>query len=788
MGRNVINKRHFKPAALFFAAVAGVIPFTPSLAQSPKCKGIECDNPFGAILVTATRRDAIATSVPLSLVATSREELAQNHITSIEDLSRSTPGLSFRNGWGDATKISIRGIASGVGASTTGIYIDDTPIHVRALGAADIFSNSYPEIFDLERVEVLRGPQGTLFGSGSQGGTIRFITAQPSLDETHVYGKLSLATTRGGSASWSAGASAQAPISEGRLGLALSAFTKKDGGWIDRAPHGSDVVVDKNINKRTATAIRGAMTFAANDQLTITPALYYQKSHRHDTDQYWELPSNPSDNHFVSGAPTKQPARDRFLLPSLKVELSLGNATLISNTSLFDRKNTSNTDYSYHLIEGGTFILSGGEFILHDLIPANFRAPSAFNNKQKGFTQEIRLQSDNPDSAIQWTGGIFYQRTRQSSTQDIIAPLFPDYAYIFTNGMSVSDVFGVDMLSGGRPYASEDRSRDTQIAGFGQVDWQATDKLTLSVGGRIARTNVRFSNWQDGPLNFGPLASSGKSKETPFTPKFSASYQPDASSLIYANIAKGFRPGGGNTAVSALCAPDLNDLGLSVVPASYKSDHVWSYELGVKKSDSGGRFTAQASAFWIDWNHIQQSLPLVRCGFAYTANLGKAVSRGIDAQLSVKPVDGVTLKGSVAYTDAYYSNTVVSDANALLVSKGDMLPGSPWQVHLSALYDFDIAAHKAFVRAHYDYASAYDRLPNAPAFSADTPIQRAGATHFVGARAGVTIGSVQAALFVDNLLDSHDSVFRMRDSIASDYFRRRGLRPRTVGFELTFKN
>src|SRR3546814_736397 len=209
------------------ASLANIFSSPPSWVKDRTCLS-EVAASIGYIGVTATRRDSSVSSVPLSVAASDRERLDRDRVTNIADLARTTPGLSIRNGWGDSTKISIRGIASSVGTATTGIYIDDTPIQVRSLGAADIVANVYPEVFDLERIEVLRGPQGTLFGAGSEGGTVRFLTAAPSLDDMRLYGKASAASTKKGAASWSAGASISAPLVNDRVGISLSAFTKKD--------------------------------------------------------------------------------------------------------------------------------------------------------------------------------------------------------------------------------------------------------------------------------------------------------------------------------------------------------------------------------------------------------------------------------------------------------------------------------------------------------------------------------------------------------------------------------
>jgi outer membrane receptor protein involved in Fe transport len=180
------------------------------------------DVPSGDIVVTANRRASLVSDVPIAISAFTQSTLDQKGIRDVSDLSRIAAGVTFTPGWGGSTNISIRGISSSVGAGTTGIYIDDTPIQVRALGASDTATNAYPAVFDVARIEVLRGPQGTLFGAGSQGGTIRFITPEPSLRETKLYVRSEAAVTEGGDPSGEIGAALSVPLVEDVLGLRVT--------------------------------------------------------------------------------------------------------------------------------------------------------------------------------------------------------------------------------------------------------------------------------------------------------------------------------------------------------------------------------------------------------------------------------------------------------------------------------------------------------------------------------------------------------------------------------------
>jgi iron complex outermembrane recepter protein len=760
------------PIALLAASLGGFLMVScPAWADTV--------NDADAIIVTATRREESVLQVPLSIVATSRERLDNDRIQTINDLARSTPALSLRGAWAGTQKIAIRGIASGVGAATTGIYIDDTPIQTRSLGSADTYANTYPEIFDIQRIEVLRGPQGTLFGAGSEGGTVRFITSATDLRTADVYGRASVATTEGGTMSWQAGASASTPLIEDRLALRLTAFQKHDGGWIDRRKFGDPgAATTKNSNDRDVTSLRASAAFALTPDIVLTPSIFYQRLHRHDTDQYWETLSDPDDDRYVNGAAVKQLAKDRFLLPAMKAEITLGSVKLLSNTAWFVRRSPSITDYSFHTVEG----LTRGLFAVPPGLPG-YQVPVDFTARQNSFTQEVRLQSTNDATRLKWTAGLFYQRSRQQIVQHFYDPQLPLFTAIL--GGTPQQIFGVGLLPGDYSFASYDRSRDRQLAAFGQVDWKATERLTLTLGARQSHNKVSSVNAQDGPYNFGPSARDGGSSDDSFTPRAAASYRIAGQGLVYASATRGFRPGGGNFSVSrAFCAGDLAALGMSDVPGGFGADRLWSYEVGAKAG--GRRVRAQASAFYTDWRDIQQAVPLVTCGASYTANLGRAISKGFDAQLELEPVDGLQLRGSVAYTDSYYTRSTFSGGQ-LLAADGDRLPTPPWQLRLSSRYEFPIARTTGFVQLDYDYASGYQRLPEAPAQGADAVIGHATATHLAGLRGGVQLGPWQATAFIDNLFDSTDPIFRTRDSIFASIVRRQGFRPRSFGLELIYR-
>src|SRR3984893_7506612 len=264
--------------------------------------------PVAEIVVTATRREETINKVPISLSVLTNETMEVKGVKDITDVARLTPGVTVDSSQTNA--IAIRGISSTGGSGTTGIYIDDVPIQVRDLGYnAD---DALLKLFDLDRVEILRGPQGTLFGAGSGGGTIRYITTQPSLTKSSVYAKAETSYTEGGSPSYEAGVAGRGPVIDGGFGVRVSAWYRRDGGWIDRIDPTTLAVVDKNANRDDTTVLRIAGLWQPNDALRITPSILYQNSQRNDVTIYWPEYSDPSKDRYVSANPTPRPEPDKF--------------------------------------------------------------------------------------------------------------------------------------------------------------------------------------------------------------------------------------------------------------------------------------------------------------------------------------------------------------------------------------------------------------------------------------------------------------------------------------------
>jgi len=744
-------------------------PGLSSAQTSPASEGLQ------EIVVTAQRRAESLSNVPVSVSAYDRDSLDQIGAKTVEDVTRTMPGIIVRPAFEGTTTIAIRGISSVVGAGTTGIYIDDTPIQVRALGAGGVATSAFPRIFDLERVEVLRGPQGTLFGSGSEGGTIRFITPSPLLDQTSVYSRSEVSMTDHGDPNFEQGIAVGAPIVADTLGFRASAYARRDGGWVDLAPYPGPIT-DRNINAENTLVANLALGFRPFAALTITPGVYYQRVRTQDVDQYWPQLSDPARGQFVSGQLLAQPGLDRLTLPSLKIQWELGAATLYSNTSYLDRTRDVLGDYSFIFTE----VLTGNYTGPH------FASPTQFQNPQTTFTQEIRLQSQDT-GRVTWLVGAFYQDNRQKANQLAYAPQF-DQLTQAVFGLSVVDLFGIPLLPGGLGYVGLDTSKDTQEAVFGDAGIHLTDSFSVDLGLRVAHTKFSFTNFQNGPINGGASSATGSQSQTPISPKVSFNYKPDDSLLVYASAAKGFRPGGANTPVpEQQCAADLAGLGLSHAPTTYDSDTVWSYEVGSKTKALNGRLLLDGSAFYVNWKNIQNVVPLSACGFSYVGNLGNAVSKGFDLQGTLKVVDGLLAHLALGYTNAKYSHTYYSAPGIPLASEGDRLDTPPWHASLSTDYSFGVpVVEQGYLHLQYDFDSAYD-LQNASDATYDPLVNHVGSTRFMSARLGLRPGRWDVSVFADNLLDYHDTTSFFHDFRTSELVRYTALRPRVIGVTASFK-
>jgi outer membrane receptor protein involved in Fe transport len=746
------------------------------------------DSSLEEVVVTAQRRSERLQDVPISVSVFSQATMDAQGTRGIDDIARLTPGLTFTRGAvnnnSDSSDIAIRGIDSTAGAATTGIYIDDTPIQSRHLSFGTF--NAYPQLFDIDRVEVLRGPQGTLFGSGSEGGTVRFITPEPGLEQYSAYARSEAAATAHGDPIEELGLAVGGPIVTDTLGFRASVSYRHEGGYVDRVDWQEDKVVDPNANADETKTARVALKWAVNDSVTVTPSVYYQYRHVDDTSSWWSVvpgtadPTNGQfDSPFKTGNEIASPSTDQFTLSTVKIDWNLGGVRLVSNTSYYKRDQSATTDYAQ--FDRATFL--GTPYAAQGT-----EAPTAWADTQRNWTEEIRLESEDKTSRFNWTAGVFYQNAKENTVENVYDPeLLAFIGAPPANGF----IYQQD------PYDSVDK----QVAVFGQADAALSEQLKLTLGLRAAKADFTGQAYYDGFVLFGPPVSSvGAETEHPITPKFGLNYQIDADNLVYTTIAKGFRIGGANPQIASTC--DLAAYGLKSVPQGFSSDSVWSYEVGTKNEFDDRRLLVNASAYLIKWNNIQQNVALA-CGFQFTANLGEAESRGIDLAGQFKVNDMLSLGGTFGYTNASYTETVFATQAAAqaaaadpssglfsIVEDGDHLPGAPWTLAVFSQVNFPVLSTRGYVRGDYQYSAKQTSVTAAQNPSdggSPSAIPSIPSTAFTSLRAGVRWAGFDVSLFSQNLLDTHPRLSQSPDGPnGTPLYQVITFRPRTIGVTATY--
>ena len=785
------------------ALLLGNAVFAADEAPSQDTSGIQ------EVIVTATKDSRQLSKVPISISAYTQQMMDDRGIRGISDIVAQTPGLDLgdqgSNGVGD--RISIRGIDSNSGAATTGVYIDDTPLQSRN-NPINLAGTVFPEVFDLERVEVLRGPQGTLFGAGAEGGVVRFITPTPSLTKDSIYARGEASATDRGDPSYTAGGAFGGPLIDGMLGLRVS-------GWVDRVSWQTGDT-DKNTNWSDAGGARVALLWKASDSLSVTPSLLYQGSHENDTPDYWSALSNPGRGEFVNGYAARQQSTEHFALPSLKVEADLGGGLQFTSiTSFFYRTESNISDVTNYDIAGAVGAVgANGEDNIFPTVASGAPVIDLFvgATRQNVFTQELRLQNTDPSNRIRWVAGLYFQNSRLNDTQ--LAPN-PQLQNLFDEqqGVGAFDAYYYDPtvcvgpctgLLNGYEYTGNEHSRDLQTAAFGNVDWSVTERLILNGGLRVERTKSTFVAVEDGPVNDGPSVGGGSDSATPVTPKLGLSFQANSNTLYYGSIAKGYRPGGGNSHVPQACSLDLGNIGLSSAPTQYNSDSTWSYEVGTKQRTSDGRLSVDASVFYIDWRDIQWYYFLPNCGYGITFNLGHSSSTGFDVEFNARLTDHLLAGLSVGYTDAKFlqTATLYSGQSSPVVFNGQTLGQAPWTVYSSLEYQFSLGGSAGYYARATDDFKSRNNGPYLYQFADsavyDPDLRPGSSQNRLDLRIGRVWHGADISLFVSNALNAHPTIvnpqashyvgydFNSGDPVSSPIFSYQTIQPRTVGVTATF--
>lgn len=654
------------------------------------------------IVVTAQKRSELIQDVPLSVTAFSAQTIEQSGITDFRDYAVRTPNLAFSYSnslTAGSQAIAIRGV---FGANTTGVYLDEVPLP----------ASVDPRVADVERIEVLRGPQGTLYGARSMGGTVRLITQQPNLTEFAGHARAGTSYTREGDWNATSDASINVPLIDDVLAVRASLFYDYQSGVFDRIAS-PDAPVDFGVHENVDGSQQIGGQVAArlsllDHRLTLTPRVAFQNGDTFGRSYADVLPGNFEQFRLFD---VDEKGENDWRLYSLTGEYEMSFGTFVSSTSQFTRDFRDSEDFA--------------EFASYAFgVPPSLSVIRAGVNFD-AFAQEVRFVSDF-DGPLQLTLGAFYQ-----DTDNVL--VFPPTPV----GVVFDNIFSQRL-----------RTQVEETAVFGEVRYDLTQRLHVTLGARWFDNTVDFVGDQDG-IAVSPDSFAGTQGESDINPKYQIEYDVSDDFLLYANAAKGFRIGGVNSFSNLLCAPDLAALGLTAGEVqSFNSDSLWSYEVGAKTTWADRRLTLNGAAYSIDWSGLQQLVPLSSCGFNLTLNAGSAEIRGFELEGRWRVNDTLTLSAGLGYADSEVTSAGGFEAS---IPTGVPVQQVPDWTYTAALdYDFEIGRLPGYLHVEYSHVGESTSANN------DSVNRRLRPSYDItNVRAGVEVGSWALAAFADNVFDEH---------------------------------
>ncbi|HEY8434806.1 MAG TPA: TonB-dependent receptor, partial [Sphingomicrobium sp.] len=648
----------------------------------------------GEIIVTATKRASTVQDVPFSVNAQTQEDIQRAHAQTLEDLSRNVAGLTVQNLGPGQSQVAIRGVAAGQIVrdqpgvkEQVGIYLDESPVSL------SLFTPDF-DLFDLNRVETLRGPQGTLFGAGSIGGTIRYITNQPKLDVTEGELEADVNDYSGGSVGYGLKGAINVPMGS-TAAARIVGYGTHFGGFIDSV----GPFHKKDVNSGHRYGTRVSLLWEPMPDLKITPRVVYQdvKANGFPREEVFNLYDNQftTQNDLGKGKRLqylKMPEEfhDKTLLADLVASYDFGGAELTSVTSHLDRNILVSRDAS--ALTGSVFISFAGA------APAAAGGASLISNlrdttKLKQFSQELRLGSTGL-GPFQWVFGGFYSRADRNYKQRLPTPgadvFSQDFLDVVAPGVPVSATF--NGFPADSPFNSNIPYVDTQKAVFGEASYKF-GQIKMTGGGRWYDFHETRDFISGGIFSNSDTRIGDKTKSNGFSPRGIVSWEPNRSLSVNLQVAKGFRLGGVNDPLNIpLCTP--SDAAIFGNHPAYTDETLWNYEAGFKYSKHG--FTFNAAAFHNQIRNLQVTADAGSCSSRVVFNVPKAHSDGIEAELSTHPLAGLDLSFSGSVLNSKFDSSVTTLGGDVIagIRKGNRLPTVPkYQVAATANYQARLASN-----------------------------------------------------------------------------------------------
>jgi outer membrane receptor protein involved in Fe transport len=722
------------------------------------------------VIVTATRRSETSFNTAVAIDAVSAQTLQTYGVSSLQDLNKVNSSVNVNNFGATQQQLVIRGISSNI-AATTGLYLDESPL----LGG---FQNNFNgdgtpgiRLIDIERVEVLKGPQGTLFGSGSMAGTVRLISNKPNLNDVGGSVSVSAAAVEHGNALYDGDLVLNAPIVNDKFGVRLVAWGEFGGGFINQTIYGKTI---DNINNTNLKGGRFTALWKPVADLSLTGSVNYQDANVNGV-QYW----NPSAGTWNNNETSLSPYHDDYLLFNVTADYDLHVGDVIG-VFTHGKKNTlqafdsTPTNCGFHLCPPVVPYLS----FVPELAFSDTTGELRFVSKFKG--------------PVQLVFGGYYEEDQSTFNGSAVYDNPSGY-------VGCIDLYDCEAKGLRKPgnnftgipanfleFGTIDTTDITQYAIYGQVDWKIIDPLTLTVGARYFSADIKDTtqstqdiappnacNWVFGCVTIPYVTFDGSTRQTKTTYNLALLYQVTPDVNLYARAASGFRIGGINT--------DYNPANLPQIPASFEPDSLWNYEAGIKTYLLERRLYLDLTYYHIDWTN-QHINAVAEGAFQYTLNAGKTTTDGVEFDFNWLVTRGLTINGAVAYNDARLAETlppaVTASGNG--GNKGDPLPLSPKVVaSVAGTYDFPISSRVGgYTTASINYRDSTQYGFN-PTNTFYTQLPSFVLADF---KAGVRWSHYDVGLFVQNITDKAAYAGLVKTTDATRVF---SPRPRTIGLSFT---
>ena len=751
---------------LFAQAQEQPPPQQPTTAEEPQ----QPPRVEEEMVVTARKREETVQEVPVSVAAPSEQDLRDRGAETIEDVSVNVAGFTVQNLGPGQSQVAMRGVSAGQIVrdqpgvkEQVGVYLDESVISL-SLFTPDV------DLFDISRIEVLRGPQGTLFGSGSLTGTVRYITNAPKLGTSESVGELSLSSIGDGSFGGSAKAAINVPIGDKAAMRAVAYYTKY-GGYIDAVQ--PNLSVNEDVNDGDRLGARLAFRFEPNEQLTITPRLLFQKVEMNGWNRIDDF--NILGNPYTTTRPKvflgereqftqiDEPFEDEFLLGDFNLEYDFGGVTLTSVTSYTNRDVLVIRDAT-----ALTASITGGSIGLPEVV-YSIDAPLYDATEAHSLTQELRLGGG--DGRFTWVGGVFYTDGERDYGQNLPVIGFQDTAA----GIGVNiPTAGTKIALKDELYKSDLHYEANQLALFGEVTFPIGERLELTGGLRYYDFEEDRVQVFDG-IFADPIDSTGSTGADGFAPRVIASYKLNDTTRLNGQISKGFRLGGINDPLNLpLCQPA--DLAIYGGHPTWEDETLWNYEVGAKKTIREGRGSLNVSAYYMDIENLQATVTAGTCSSRIILNVPSARTTGIEAEFEHAPNDVFDFAVSGSFNNSELRSSFRDPSGNIVagIQEGNRLPTVPeFQMSAAATVRLPMFSGVGYATGVFQHVGErYTQVADQAAgfgsvqldgFTGDIGGPYTQSTYsfdpelpaydILNLRFGLLLGQFDTALFINNLTD-----------------------------------